>query len=124
MGFLTDSCNDGFEVPNPLAACSSIFGGPAPNVDFVDGGRADHGASFNFNFGKLLNDTARSFNIYYGATPDEPGAFAALANVGLTANARVLESAIRKMLSQPLEEVRDIGAEVKLVRRDDMNFAQ
>jgi thymidylate synthase ThyX len=40
---------------------------------------------------------------------------AALANVGMTANARVFESAIRKMLSHPLEEVREIGAEVKQV---------
>jgi thymidylate synthase ThyX len=38
---------------------------------------------------------------------------AALANVGMTANARVLEHAIRKMLSHPLEEVRQIGEEVK-----------
>ncbi|MFN2146956.1 MAG: FAD-dependent thymidylate synthase [Anaerolineales bacterium] len=38
---------------------------------------------------------------------------AALANVGMTANARVLEHAIRKMLSHPLQEVRQIGEEVK-----------
>ena len=38
---------------------------------------------------------------------------ASLANVGVTANARVLESAIRKLLSHALEEVREIGAEVK-----------
>jgi thymidylate synthase ThyX len=38
---------------------------------------------------------------------------ASLANVGFTANARVLESAIRKMLSHPLEEVREMGAEIK-----------
>lgn len=38
---------------------------------------------------------------------------ASLANVGMTANARVLESAIRKMLSHPLEEVRQIGEEIK-----------
>lgn len=37
----------------------------------------------------------------------------ALANVGMTANARVLEHAIRKMLSHPLVEVRAIGEEVK-----------
>jgi thymidylate synthase ThyX len=37
----------------------------------------------------------------------------ALANVGMTANARTLEHAIRKMLSHPLEEVRAIGAAVK-----------
>ncbi len=38
---------------------------------------------------------------------------AANANVGMTANARVLENAIRKMLSHPLAEVRQIGEEVK-----------
>jgi thymidylate synthase ThyX len=38
---------------------------------------------------------------------------AALANVGMTVNARALEHAIRKMLSHPLEEVRSIGAAVK-----------
>ena len=40
---------------------------------------------------------------------------ASLANVGLTANARVLENLIRKMLSHELEEVRQIGARVKEV---------
>jgi thymidylate synthase ThyX len=44
----------------------------------------------------------------------------ALANVGITANARVLESAIRKMLSHPLEEVREIGAEVKRVSQAEV----
>ena len=38
---------------------------------------------------------------------------AALANVGVTANARVLESALRKMLSHPLAEVREMGEEIK-----------
>jgi thymidylate synthase ThyX len=38
---------------------------------------------------------------------------AALANVGITINARALEHAIRKMLSHPLSEVRTIGAEIK-----------
>jgi thymidylate synthase ThyX len=37
----------------------------------------------------------------------------ALANVGITINARALEHAIRKMLSHPLAEVRAIGAEIK-----------
>lgn len=44
-----------------------------------------------------------------------PGA--SLANVGVTANARVLESAIRKMLSHPLAEVRQIGEKVKTVAK-------
>ncbi|GBL36570.1 UPF0159 protein CT_632 [Anaerolineaceae bacterium] len=39
----------------------------------------------------------------------------ALANVGMTANARVFEGAIRKMLSHPLAEVQEIGEEVKTV---------
>ena len=42
---------------------------------------------------------------------------AALANVGMTANARVLESMIRKMLSHELEEVRQIGERVKEVSK-------
>jgi thymidylate synthase ThyX len=37
----------------------------------------------------------------------------ALANLGMTANARVLEHALQKMLSSRLAEVRAIGAEVK-----------
>jgi len=40
---------------------------------------------------------------------------ASLANVGITANARVLEHAIAKMLSDPLQEVQEIGREIKAV---------
>jgi thymidylate synthase ThyX len=40
---------------------------------------------------------------------------ASLANVGMTANARVLENMIRKMLSHELAEVREIGEKVKEV---------
>jgi thymidylate synthase ThyX len=40
---------------------------------------------------------------------------AALANVGMTANARVIENTVRKMLSHELAEVREIGATVKEV---------
>jgi thymidylate synthase ThyX len=42
---------------------------------------------------------------------------AALANVGMTANARVIENMIRKMLSHELAEVREIGAQVKEVSK-------
>jgi thymidylate synthase ThyX len=42
---------------------------------------------------------------------------AALANVGMTANARVLENMIRKMLSHELTEVREIGEWVKEVAK-------
>ena len=40
---------------------------------------------------------------------------ASLANVGMTINARALEHALRKMLSHPLQEVRDAGQEIKQV---------
>ncbi len=43
-----------------------------------------------------------------------------LANVGLTANARVLEHAIQKMLTSPLNEVRGIGGEVKHVATEEI----
>ncbi len=42
---------------------------------------------------------------------------AANANVGMTANARVIEMVIRKMLSHPLAEVRQIGETVKEVAK-------
>jgi thymidylate synthase ThyX len=42
---------------------------------------------------------------------------AANANVGMTANARVLEIVIRKMLSHPLAEVRQIGERLKEVSK-------
>ncbi len=45
---------------------------------------------------------------------------ASLANVGMTANARVLESVIRKMLSHGLAEVREIGEQVKAVARAEV----
>jgi thymidylate synthase ThyX len=45
---------------------------------------------------------------------------AALANVGMTANARALEHAIRKMLSHPLVEVREIGQAIKEVAQDEV----
>jgi len=45
---------------------------------------------------------------------------ATLANVGMTANARVLEHAIKKMLSHPLQEVREIGQEVKRVAQAEI----
>ncbi len=45
---------------------------------------------------------------------------ASLANVGMTANARVLESVIRKLLSHRLMEVRAIGEQVKAVARAEV----
>ncbi|MFL7869714.1 MAG: FAD-dependent thymidylate synthase [Anaerolineales bacterium] len=45
---------------------------------------------------------------------------ASLANVGMTANGRVLENAIRKWLSSPLAEVRAIGETVKTVAQGEL----
>lgn len=45
---------------------------------------------------------------------------AALANVGMTANARVLENMFRKLLSHPLEEVRQIGLKAKEVSLEEV----
>ena len=45
---------------------------------------------------------------------------ASLANVGMTANGRVLESAIRKWLSSPLAEIRAIGETVKQVAQAEL----
>jgi thymidylate synthase ThyX len=45
---------------------------------------------------------------------------ATLANVGMTANARVLEHAIKKMLSHSLQEVREIGQEIKRVAQAEI----
>jgi thymidylate synthase ThyX len=45
---------------------------------------------------------------------------AALANVGVTANARVLENAVRKFLSHPLQEVRAIGEKVKEMAKGEV----
>ncbi len=44
----------------------------------------------------------------------------ALANLGMTINARALEHAIRKMLSHPLEEVRQIGAQLKQTAQEEV----
>ncbi|NJC97736.1 MAG: FAD-dependent thymidylate synthase [Anaerolineae bacterium] len=44
---------------------------------------------------------------------------AALANVGMTANARVIENTVRKMLSHELAEVREIGAKMKEVAKGE-----
>jgi thymidylate synthase ThyX len=45
---------------------------------------------------------------------------ATLANVGITFNARTLAHSIRKMLSSPLEEVREIGREMEAAARNSL----
>lgn len=77
---LLNMCNDGFEVPNPLAACSPIFGFPA-DTNLTDIGPNDHGARFVFGFGDLLDGKSFSFTIFYGASATEALALAALGAV-------------------------------------------
>jgi len=43
-----------------------------------------------------------------------------LANVGITINARMLEHAISKMLSSPLEEVRSIGSDIRAAALEEV----
>jgi hypothetical protein len=43
---------------------------------------------------------------------------ASLANVGVTINARELEHAISKMLTNPLQEVRESGAQIRDAARE------
>jgi len=45
---------------------------------------------------------------------------ASLANVGMTANGRVIENSIRKWLSSPLMEIREIGETVKQVAQGEL----
>lgn len=45
---------------------------------------------------------------------------AALANVGMTANARILEHGIRKMLAHPLAEVREVGSQLRLAAEQEV----
>lgn len=45
---------------------------------------------------------------------------ASMANVGVTMNARVLEYAIKKMLSSELDEIRTVGAEAKSVASQEL----
>ena len=45
---------------------------------------------------------------------------ASLANVGMTANGRVIENSIRKWLSSPLMEIREIGETVKSVAQGEL----
>ncbi|MEE8110196.1 MAG: FAD-dependent thymidylate synthase [bacterium] len=68
------------------------------------------------------NETDRGYAVRVRAYALDRARFllpiSALANVGMTANARVLEHAIRKMLSHELSEIRGIGETLKEVCRE------
>lgn len=70
--------NNGFESADPFAGTSNL----GAVGDFTDFGPSDHGALFDFGFGSLGIGEKFSFEIFYGASLTEAGAFAALAAVG------------------------------------------
>ena len=65
------------------------------------------------------NETERAFNTRMRSQCADVCRYflptSALANVGISINARALEHTLRKMLSHPLAEVRAIGEEIKVV---------
>jgi type IV pilus assembly protein PilY1 len=74
--------DNGFATANPLGTGRGDIGGCPVSANFTDCGASDHGALFDFGFGALADGESRSFSIFYGATPTESGAFAALGAVG------------------------------------------
>jgi type IV pilus assembly protein PilY1 len=82
---LIHSEDNGFQIPNVYSLSGEEGCAPAGttlNQNFVDSGPCDHGADFVFDFGTLANGGKQTFDIFYGAAPNEASAFAALAGVG------------------------------------------
>ena len=77
-----DASDNGFADAGPLSPGVIDLAGCGTTVNFADCGPADHGAVFDFGFGNLGPGETKSFTIFYGATPDEASAFAALGEVG------------------------------------------
>ena len=75
------SDDNGFSDTNPLALRSPL-GGCGTTVDFTDCGPQDHGALFDFGFGKISDGTSKTFSIFYGAAASESAALAALGTIG------------------------------------------
>lgn len=71
--------DNGFESSNPLVSPPSDLGYTG---QFVDAGPADHGALFDFKFGKLASGASVSFRIFYGGAENETVALDALTAVG------------------------------------------
>ena len=78
---LVFSSDDGFATSNALAGPSDM----GSTGDFVDVGPADHGALFDFDFGRLAPGATKAFNIYYGAAATEASAIEALNAVNVEA---------------------------------------
>lgn len=75
--------NNGFADGNPNTPQGAIAtAGTTVDGNFTNGGPSDHGAVFDFDFGKLPVGEEVTFTIYYGAAGDEAQALAALKAVG------------------------------------------
>lgn len=74
--------DNGFVDSNPFASRASIAGAGFNFGDFVDAGNGDIGANFDFGFGALAGGASFDFEIFYGASSTEAGAFNALTAVG------------------------------------------
>jgi hypothetical protein len=68
--------DNGFSDSDPTVASTPVLSCGTPV--FVDCGPYDHGALFDFDLGSLAPGASTTFNIYFGAAPDEPTARAAL----------------------------------------------
>ncbi len=80
---LIQSCDNGFETPNPLGGCRNLsWRGSTNNVDFDHSGPQDHGSSFTFQMPDLRCGESVSFMIYYGVANTRVKALEAIKAVG------------------------------------------
>ena len=81
-GNVRRSVDNGFDPSDPGNGQLTPINEPI-NTDFHDSGPNDHGAGFDFVFGNLDPGESRSFNIFYGAAPNQGLAEAAVNTLGL-----------------------------------------
>ena len=80
---LIESCDNGFETPDPLRGCRNLsWRGSTKNVDFDHNGPQDHGSSFTFQFLDLKCGESVSFMMYYGVANTRVKALEAIKAVG------------------------------------------
>jgi hypothetical protein len=80
-GNVRRAVDNGFDSSDPGFGGLSTINEPA-NTDFVDSGPNDHGAGFDFAFGDIAPGESRTFNIFYGAAPNQAAAEAAINTLG------------------------------------------
>jgi len=78
---LIESCDNGFELPDPLGRCRPMDRSTR-NTDFNHSGPRDHGSSFTFQFPDLRCGESVSFMMYYGVADTRVKALEAIKAVG------------------------------------------